>query len=377
MYVDNQTHQCPCDVRTEQENQSSSSNQWDDMVKEALQQMIYQSIIASFKGMGNATKNSDDKGGKNVSDAGPISMEELCAAHPAVGEAVMAADATMAEGMDILQQLFGQEINPDTSIYFDEGMQDPDLINLFGGQLPIAGPAPNPNAGATGDRGEPDAVIGGTTAPSNGATGAEETEEPPPAMTTGDYNPIFGDESIYGLAALVLLTTMQNKRNIVANRLGQIEDTNNRVQSITNQISELKAAKSGLEKDGDKTKVDASALQTLANNNLDSTGNLDEDGTDKFFSELGISDGDKTDIISHKPFNEDGSKNIKEIELTKAQIDAVIEKLTSQSEALSTQNQTRNIKLQQQISELQVTTQMTSAIIDQIKTLGSGIAQRI
>jgi hypothetical protein len=336
-----------------------------------MQQWIYQMIIAGFKGMGNATKNSDDKGGKNVSDAGPISMEELCAAHSAGGEAVMAADATMAEGMDILQQLFGQEINPDTSIYFDEGMQDPDLINLFGDQLPIAGPAPNPNAGATGDRGEPDAVIGDTTAPSNGAAGAEETEEPPPAMTTGDYNPIFGDESIYGLAALVLLTTMQNKRNIVANRLGQIEDTNNRVQSITNQISELKATMSGLENEGDKTDVDISALQTLANNNLDSTGNLDEDGTDKFFSELAISEGDKTDIISGS--TEEG----RDIELTKGQIDAVIEKLTSQSEALSTQNQTRNIKLQQQISELQVTTQMTSAIIDQIKTLGSGIAQRI
>lgn len=342
--------------QNEQANQSSSSR--DDNVDKALQQWVFQLIIAGFKGLGNATKSGDDKGGKDVSSAGPVSMEELLAM---AGGAIDGADATIAESGDILSALFGQDVNPDTSVYFDEGMNDPDLIALFGGELPISGPAPNPSAGATS---QPDAIIG-----------AAESEAPPEVIIPGDYRPTFGVDgggenmSIYGLAALVLLTTMENKRNIVANRLDQIESTNNRVQGITNTISDLKAEKSGLNKDSDKTDVNMSVLQTVADNNLGPTGELDEAGTQKFFTDLGLS-GDQINDIA-------GAGPDQEIKLSKAQIDAVIEKLTSQSEALSTQNQTRNIKLQQQISELQVTTQMTSAIIDQIKTLGSGIAQRL
>lgn len=375
----NQTHQCHHSAQEVQKNDQTSSRSTDnDAVREAMQQWIYSLIIAGFKGLGKATEDSDSKGGQNVSDAGPVSMDTLNAM---AGGAIASADATLAEGSDILSQLFsstyGQELNADTSIYFDEGMQDPDLVALFGGELPIAGPQPqNPSAGASADRGEPDAVIGST---SNAATTDEagETDEPPPVITTGDYSPTFGvdgggeDISIYGLAALVLLTTMENKRSIVANRLDQIESTNNRVQGITNTIAYLKAAKTGLEKDSAKTNVNVKALQTVANNNLGPTGELDEEGTQKFFNDLKLS-GDDVDKITNA-----GPGSEQEIELSKAQIDAVIEKLTSQSEALSTQNQTRNIKLQQQISELQVTTQMTSAIIDQIKTLGSGIAQRI
>ncbi|MEJ2680543.1 MAG: hypothetical protein P8144_03410 [Gammaproteobacteria bacterium] len=192
-------------------------------------------------------------------------------------------------------------------------------------------------------------------------------EAPTTDGTNPDFDPVFNGEtqSVYSLAATILLLTMKNKQSIVNNRLSQIEDTNAEVQKITTTIHNLKAVKDKLKDDSDKAKVDNIDLRMVRETNFDSRGALDETSTDQFFSEL-IGEG------WQKKIEGEG-----QTELTKAQLNTVIEKLTSQSEALSTQNQTRNIKLQQQISELQVTTQMNSAIIDQIKTLGSGIAQRI
>jgi len=364
MPIDHAGHGCCDTVRQNEHQQNESAKSRDDAIQEAMREWIYALIMQGFKGLGKTEdKDNEGKGGRDVSETGPISMDELSASAMSTMEAT---DATIMEGTEILEQLFGANLADNNSIYFDEGVNDQDLVNLFGGKLPVA--PSTLSSGATSDRGEPDAVIGGNT-PSQAAEEAE--TPPPPPMETGDFDPLFGDESIYGLAALVLLTTMENKRNIISNRLSQIEETNRKVQEITNQISNLKAAKTGLDTESSTKEVNVSALVTLANNNTDSTGGLDEDGTEKFLAELGLESDDIIEIMSGS--TEDGQT----IKLSKAQIDAIIEKLTSQSEALSTQNQTRNIKLQQQISELQVSTQMTSAIIDQIKTLGSGIAQRL
>lgn len=361
MQIDNAN---PVDlVQQSQQNEESKSE--GNVAQEAMQKWIYALIIQGFKNLGQAQDgNNDENGGQDVAANGPISLEELKTLSNA---ALAGSDAAVSAGTELLEELFGQNLNADKTVYFDEGVNDPDLLALFGGNLPL-----NPNALSNAATAEEDGPIIISGDGDNPTANAETTD---PVVPASEYSPTFGvdgggeDISIYGLAALVLLTTMENKRNIVANRLDQIESTNNRVQRITTTISNLKAAKSGLEKDSDETNVPVEALVTLAESNLGPTGEIDEAGTQKFLTDLGLDDDQISDIYNAGPDQE--------IKLSKAQIDAVIEKLTSQSEALSTQNQTRNIKLQQQISELQVSTQMTSAIIDQIKTLGSGIAQRL
>lgn len=243
MHVDNVNHAGCNTVRTSE--QTTTEKSPEDAVQEALQQWIMKLILEGFKGLGKAQDTDDDaKGGQDVSENGPLPLDTLNAL---AGNSLADADKTIAQGEDILTKLFGSDLAEDKSIYFDQGVNDPDLVKLFGGELPLTSTTNGtPSSSATSDRGEPDAVItGGTPAPSANAEEAEETQAPDP-IQTGEYSPTFGvdgggeDISIYGLAALVLLTTMENKRNIVANRLDQIESTNNRVQEITNTISNLK-----------------------------------------------------------------------------------------------------------------------------------------
>lgn len=290
-----------------------------DSVNETIEKWLHELLLQGFQGLGNASSREEGEDGTSTQRSSQGSTQEQ----------LQAIDTMIADGRSDVTSIFGTDIAEDTSIYFDEGQNDPDLIALF--------------------------KASGGSGPAEGAEG---------------NNPIFGEggigeeTSIYGLAALVLLFSMENKRSIIANRLDQIETTNNRVQEITQEVSTLKAAGASLKADSDeKATVSQSVFTTIANNNFNADGMLDEEGTQELWDDLGISQSDLN--------NPDG------IKMNKEQINLLAEKLTSSSESLSTQNQTRNIKLQQQISELQVTTQMNSAIIDQIKTLGSGIAQRI
>lgn len=298
--------------------ETSTKTNSKDSVDETIEKWLHELLLQGFQGLGNASSREEGEDGTSTQRSSQGGTQEQ----------LQAIDTMIADSRSDVTSLFGTDIAADTSIYFDEGQNDPDLIALF-------------EASGSG--------------PAEGAEG---------------NNPIFGEggigeeTSIYGLAALVLLFSMENKRSIIANRLDQIETTNNRVQEITQEVSTLKAAGASLKADSDdKATVSQSVFTTIANNNLNADGTLDEKGTQELWDELGISASDLN--------NPDG------IKMNKDQINVLAEKLTSSSESLSTQNQTRNIKLQQQISELQVTTQMNSAIIDQIKTLGSGIAQRI
>lgn len=330
------------------------------LARESMDEWVYSLILQGLKNLGNAQeRKGEEEGGQDVASTGPISMEALKSSSlSAIDASTLSTESSTAT----LNALFEQNRNTDNQIFEDAG-QNPNMAALLRSNFSFSASARNGDDGpiiisADNENETPNAGAADPSSPANNA---------PPAFGTDSGD----DVSIYGLAALVLLTTMENKRNIVANRLDQIETTNNRVQTITHEISRLKASGVNLDSDDakDKAPVNVSVLRTMASNNYKANGELDEADTQEIWDKLGLSEEDIAKIKT-------GDEN-ETIDLNKNSINIVAEKLTSQSEALSTQNQTRNIKLQQQISELQVSTQMTSAIIDQIKTLGSGIAQRL
>ena len=125
MHIDN-ANGC-CEAVQHSQNTASTKSQG-DAAQEALQKWIYAMIVQGFKNLGNAQGDNEGKGGRDVSANGPVSMDELNAL---AASAMGGSEAAIAEGTEILEALFGDQLAADKSVYFDEGPNDKDLEPFF------------------------------------------------------------------------------------------------------------------------------------------------------------------------------------------------------------------------------------------------------
>lgn len=170
-------------------------------------------------------------------------------------------------------------------------------------------------------------------------TGSRQTQGP------GEYTPSTETDGIYAIALAVLMVAMQNQQKIIEGRIAEIEMRNQEIGGLQDLISLAKSNASQIEKDG-KVAVDPQLKEWIDNEIATNP--------DSPLRELPSTD-----------------------ELDRHGFDAVMNELQSKSEKLSSTNQMSQIKLQQNVSTFQILTQTASSLVENAKSAGGFITQKM